>query len=157
CFYPIPDPSFKLDTYLGKWYQVAGYSFRETAGGECITAQYSLNPNGTVRVNNGGRAGETTIGAIGTATPVGKEYGKGGAFVVEFPQGFPSGCPGPNYIVQEYKKGDYSIVQTQNWDTLFILSREQFPSEEKLAKLIDRAVKLGSNATEIIPFSQEGC
>lgn len=94
-------------------------------------------------------------GVEGTATPR-EGYGKGGAFTVEFPFGTDPSCPGPNYIVQEYG-GEYSIVQTQNWDTLFLLSRERFPAEEKVQKWIDSAVALGSNRTEIVRFSQEGC
>lgn len=43
CTYPIPDRKFKVDKYLGTWYQVAGYTFRETEGAKCVTAQYSLN------------------------------------------------------------------------------------------------------------------
>lgn len=175
CFYPVPDPSFKLDKYLGKWYQVAGTPFRETAGARCITADYSLfvrspssynssnrlthpqQPNGTVRVQNGGKISDTrSIGVVGTATPVSKAYGKGGAFIVEFPSGYPSACPGPNYIVQEYG-GEYSIVQTADWGVLYILSREQKPKDKKVEKWIERAVELGSNATAIVRFSQEDC
>lgn len=43
CTYPVPDPKFKVDKYLGNWYQVAGYTFRETQGAKCVTAQYSAN------------------------------------------------------------------------------------------------------------------
>lgn len=157
CFYPTPDPSFKLEKYLGKWYQVAGTPFRETAGARCITADYSLNPNGTVRVQNGGKISDTrSIGVVGTATPVNKAYGKGGAFIVEFPSGYPSACPGPNYIVQEYG-GEYAVVQTADWGVLYILSREQKPKERKVERWIERAVELGSNATAIVRFSQEDC
>lgn len=48
-------------------------------------------------------------------------------------------------------------MQTQNWDTLFLLSREKEPEERKVQKWIDNAVKLGSNRTQIVRFSQEGC
>lgn len=43
CFYPVPDPKFSLDSYLGTWYQVAGTPFGPTAGARCVTANYQLN------------------------------------------------------------------------------------------------------------------
>ena len=43
CFYPVPDPKFNLDNYLGTWYQVAGTPFGPTAGARCVTANYQLN------------------------------------------------------------------------------------------------------------------
>ncbi|KPI41874.1 putative oxido [Cyphellophora attinorum] len=61
CFYPKPVDDFSLDFYLGRWYQVAGSSFGETAGCTCIYAEYSLNENGTVNVLNGCQAGEQDV------------------------------------------------------------------------------------------------
>lgn len=43
CFYPAPDAAFDLESYLGRWYQVAGTVAPFTAGCKCIFAQYSLN------------------------------------------------------------------------------------------------------------------
>lgn len=43
CFYPVPDPKFDLEAYLGTWYQVAGTPFGPTAGARCVTANYQLN------------------------------------------------------------------------------------------------------------------
>jgi apolipoprotein D and lipocalin family protein len=45
CFYPVPDPKFNLESYLGTWYQVAGTPFGPTAGASCVTANYQLNVN----------------------------------------------------------------------------------------------------------------
>jgi lipocalin len=43
CFYPTADSGFQLDSYLGRWYQVAGTLAPFTAGCKCIFAQYALN------------------------------------------------------------------------------------------------------------------
>ena len=43
CYYPISDPDFHLDTYLGRWYQVAGTLAPFTRGCKCIHADYALN------------------------------------------------------------------------------------------------------------------
>lgn len=43
CYYPTADETFHLESYLGKWYQIAGTLAPFTAGCGCITAEYSLN------------------------------------------------------------------------------------------------------------------
>ncbi|EOA88007.1 uncharacterized protein SETTUDRAFT_130426 [Exserohilum turcica Et28A] len=158
CFYPVPDPTFNLNKYLGTWYQVAGTPFGPTAGARCVTANYKLNDNGTVRVLNSAAAGPSTFSITGTATPVDPAYGLAGAFKVEFPNTLSQDgdCRGPNYIVQDYAV-DWAIVQTQKWNTLYILSRVRQPSEEGIQAWIDRAVAFGSNREAIIRFNQTGC
>ncbi|KAI4702479.1 hypothetical protein J4E81_002843 [Alternaria sp. BMP 2799] len=157
CFYPVPDSKFNLNAYLGTWYQVAGTPFGPTAGARCVSANYELNDNGTVRVTNTATVGPRTVDIVGTATPVDSAYGAGGAFIVSFP-GTPSTaeCPGPNYIVQDYAV-DWAIVQTQKWNTLYILSRVRQPAAESIDAWIDRAVAFGSNASSIMKFNQTGC
>ena len=100
--------------------------------------------NGTVRVLNTARIGPQSIDIVGTATPVDAAYGAGGVFAVSFPSTPAAVCPGPNYIVQGMTPSgrvrhceltllsdyaiDWAIVQTQNWSTLYILSRERQPA-----------------------------
>lgn len=43
CFYPQGDLDFELDSYLGRWYQVAGTIAPFTADCRCIFTQYELN------------------------------------------------------------------------------------------------------------------
>ena len=43
CYYPKADIGFELESYLGKWFQVAGTVAPFTAGCKCIQAQYALN------------------------------------------------------------------------------------------------------------------
>lgn len=43
CFYPKADIGFQLESYLGKWYQVAGTVAPFTANCKCIQAEYALN------------------------------------------------------------------------------------------------------------------
>lgn len=99
------------------------------------------------------------ISITGNASAVDTAYGSVGVFDVVL-EGTGSVCPGPNYIVQgkppsyfskkspawsvefqetdlkcdstEYVEGDYAIVQSPDWSTLFILSREQNVTTDKL-------------------------
>ncbi|KAM5341768.1 hypothetical protein ACJ41O_014799 [Fusarium nematophilum] len=131
CFYPAPDIGFELESYLGRWYQVAGTLAPFTAGCKCIYAQYALNDNGTVQVNNTCEADGRPVNILGTASPAEATYGSTGVFRVQFPRQPPSDCPGPNYIVQDYT-GDFAIVQSNNFTTLFVLSRKQHVEETAL-------------------------
>ncbi|KAK4244294.1 Calycin-like protein [Corynascus novoguineensis] len=128
CFYPKPDIGFELESYLGRWYQIAGTNAPYTANCKCVFAEYKLNDNGTVYVNNNCQVGNKPVNIRGTATPANPEYGASGVFRVQFPVEIPPDCLGPNYIVQDYT-GDFSLVLSNNFTTLFILSRKQHPDE----------------------------
>jgi apolipoprotein D and lipocalin family protein len=157
CFYPTPTPDFSLDAYLGRWYQVAGSTFGETAGCTCIYAEYTLNPNGTVNVLNGCQAGEQDVKIQGIASPADAGYGDAGVFRVQFPPAPPPlDCAGPNYIVQAYEPR-WAVVQASNFSTLFLLSRDQNPAEEDIDQWLDVAAELGTNLTSVSKTSQEGC
>lgn len=156
CYYPKPDIGFDLNTYVGRWYQVAGTPAPYNAACKCTFAQYALNDNGTVSVNNTCQAGTRPISVSGTATPVGPQYGASGVFQVQFPGERPPDCPGPNYIVQDYT-GEFSLVQSNNFTTLFILSREQKPDSKVLDAWIERAGILGTDISKVVKVSQDDC
>lgn len=157
CFYPRPTPVFDLDSYLGRWYQVAGSAFDETQGCTCIYAEYNLNDNGTVNVLNGCQLGEREFTIQGIASPADAAYGDAGVFNVQFPQQpEPTDCAGPNYIVQLYTP-EWAIVQASNFSTLFLLSREQQPGNAAIDAWLDIAGKLATNLTDVSKTSQEAC
>lgn len=49
-----PIDNFKLDRYLGKWYEIARFDYRFEKNLSNVTAEYSLNEDGTVNVVNRG-------------------------------------------------------------------------------------------------------
>lgn len=100
CFYPTGDIGFELEPYLGRWYQVAGTVAPFTAGCKCIFAEYALNDDGTVQVNNTCEAEQRPVNILGTAAPADLAYGAKGVFRVQFPGQPAPDCEGPNYIVQ---------------------------------------------------------
>lgn len=99
CYYPTSDATFDLATYAGVWYQVAGYAAIFTAGCKCITANYTLNDDGTVHVVNECQALGLPVSIEGTAAAADAAYGDAGVFRVTL-GGIAPTCPGPNYIVQ---------------------------------------------------------
>jgi apolipoprotein D and lipocalin family protein len=156
CYYPTADSAFDLSTYLGRWYQVAGTIAPFTAGCKCIYAQYSLNDNGSVQVNNTCEAQGRAVNILGSASPADPSYGVAGAFRVQFPGQPGPGCAGPNYIVQDYAN-DVAIVQASNFSTLFVLSREQHLEEAVLDAWIERAGQLGSDLSKVAKTDQTDC
>ena len=49
-----PVEGFELEKYLGKWYEIARLDFKWERNMDQTTAEYSLNPDGTVKVVNRG-------------------------------------------------------------------------------------------------------
>ena len=143
-------PSFDLGSYLGTWYQVAGYEAIFTAGCKCVTANYTLNHDGTVGVTNRCEALGLPISITGSAAPVDGAYGGAGAGALEvtlFNQ--TNACPGPNYVVQEYAVDDYAIVQSPGFATLFVLSRAQNLPQARLDVSTSNQQPATSNKREV--------
>lgn len=110
----------------------------------------SPQDNGTVNVQNGCELNGTQIPIEGTATPISPYagYGHVGVLSVQFPGQPAPDCPGPNYIVRDIGlnaddaecHGDvaadndnaFAIVQASNFSTLFLLSRNQNPSNTSI-------------------------
>ncbi|KXT09769.1 hypothetical protein AC579_6152 [Pseudocercospora musae] len=180
CFYPKPTSRFKLDSYLGRWYQVAGTLAPFTAGCKCIYADYSLNENnGTVNVQNGCELEGQEISIQGTATPLSPSagYGHVGVLRVQFPGQPAPDCPGPNYIVQEIgaessgsgcdvnavSDDAFAIVQAANFTTLFVLSRQQSPGKASIeasnsnVAWLERAKSMGSDLSNVAVTDQSQC
>ncbi len=114
-----PVTGFELDRYLGKWYEVARLDNRFEKNLDNVTAEYSLNENGTVKVVNSGfdTVENKAKSAMGRA-----KFRKGndiGALKVSF---FGPFYAGYNVIAidPDYR---YALVAGRNLDYLWILSR----------------------------------
>ncbi|MFW1886610.1 lipocalin family protein, partial [Acinetobacter nosocomialis] len=46
--------NFDSDKYLGKWYEIARFDFKFERNLNQVTATYSKNPDGTIKVDNKG-------------------------------------------------------------------------------------------------------
>jgi apolipoprotein D and lipocalin family protein len=65
-----------LDRYLGKWYEIARFPNRFERGCQGVTAEYSMRPDGQIRVLNTCREGSPT-GPARTADGVARVEGPG--------------------------------------------------------------------------------
>jgi apolipoprotein D and lipocalin family protein len=120
-----------LSKYSGKWKQVA--STRPWFQKDCkkVTAQYSLNPDGTVKVVNSCDGRKIT----GIARSVSSDNKN---LKVSFGLPFPPGDYKIVYLDPQYK---HAIVSSGN-NTAWILARDK-PSKEKVEELYDIAKSKG--------------
>lgn len=129
---------FDKEKYLGKWYEIARLNFKYERDMDNTTATYSLNSDGTIKVDNQGYHTKEGVWkqAIGKARFVGKE--NIAMLKVSFFGPFYSGY---NVIAldDEYR---YALVAGRSLEYLWILSREtQIPPEIK-----DQYLKIAKNA-----------
>lgn len=139
---PVAAPAKPVDLslYLGRWYELARYDMIFERGCEGVTAEYSLRPDGLVRVLNTCRKGAPD-GPVKTA--------EGRARVVPDSQGAKLKVAffGPfwaDYWVLD-RADDYSwaIVGEPSRRYLWILSRDPAPGPEAAAALVERVRALG--------------
>lgn len=142
---------FQKDRYLGKWYEIARMDFRFEKNLKNVTATYSLNDNGTIRVDNSGYdyVKNKWKQSIGKAKFVRSE--DEARLKVSFFGPFYAG-----YNVIEIDEGyQYALVAGNNLDYLWILSRtKQIPQNIKTAYL-KKAEELGFKTQELVWTGQD--
>lgn len=137
---------FDKEKYLGKWYEIARMDFRFERNLNNTTAEYSLNPNGTIKVDNKGyntKTGEWDQ-AIGKARFVGDE--NTAMLKVSFFGPFYSGY---NVIAldPDYK---YALIAGANLGYLWILSRETVIPDDIKTKYLKIAGDYGFKVSELL-------
>lgn len=137
---------FYKERYLGLWYEIARLDFKFERNLINTTATYSINENGTIKVDNQGynTKKEEWSQAIGKAKFVGAE--NTGMLKVSF---FGPFYAGYNIIAidDEYR---YALIAGENIKYLWILSREtNIPPgvKDKYLKLAD---ELGYNTSDLL-------
>jgi len=142
---------FDAERYLGKWYEIARFDMRFERDLINVTANYSLNENGTIKVVNGGY------------NTVKKEWkqAKGKAkFVIDNTVAkLKVSFFGPFYgaynviaLDADYK---YAMVVGNDLDYLWILSREKTIPEDIKLQYIKQAKDLGFETDKLIWVKQE--
>lgn len=111
---------FDKEKYLGRWYEIARFDFRFERDLNNVTANYSIKPDGTIKVENRGFNYVTKE----WKTAVGKAKSAGNPDEAKLKVSF----FGPFYagynvvaIDDQYK---YALVAGQNLNYLWLLSRE---------------------------------
>lgn len=142
-----PVDQFQVERYLGKWYEIARLDHSFERGLSRVSAEYSLRPDGGVRVINRGYL--ETEGKWKEAE--GRAY-----FVKRSDQGFLKvSFFGPfygSYIILDLDKQNYTyaLVCGPNKSYLWILARSPRLPVETKKLLTTRAAALGFDTDKLI-------
>ena len=150
----VPEPAKPVDLsrYLGRWYEVARYDSSFERDCEGVMAEYSLRPDGMIRVVNTCRKGSLE-GRIHTAEGKAKVVpGSGNAKLkVSFFGPFFFG----NYWVLDHAEDySWSIVGEPTGKYLWLLCREATPAEPVKASFLRRASEIGYD-TSMLRMTQQ--
>ncbi|MFI2811003.1 MULTISPECIES: lipocalin family protein [Microbulbifer] len=147
-----PVTGFDLDRYLGRWYEVARLDHSFERGLSHVTAEYSLNDDGTVKVVNRGYSREKGEWqeAVGRARFAGDP--DTGHLEVSFFGPFYA-----SYVVVALD-ADYrhAMVTGYNREYLWLLSREPEIPKAELEQLLQQARDLGYNTDNLIFVDHSG-
>ena len=156
CSVGIPEKAnaiqnFDSEKYLGKWYEIARFDFKFEKNMNQVTATYSKNPDGTIKVDNKGYdyIKKEWKQSIGEAKFVNAE--NEARLKVSFFKPFWAGY---NVIDLEdnYK---YALVAGKNLDYLWILSREKTIPENIKTRFLEKAKSVGYDTSKLIWVEQK--
>jgi apolipoprotein D and lipocalin family protein len=142
---PEPVKSVDLDRYLGLWYEIARYEASFERGFEAVTAEYTLRPDGLIRVLNACRDSNPS-GRLRSSEGKAKIVpGSGNAKLkVSF---FGPFFYGDYWVLDHSDDYEWSIVGEPSGKYLWILHRNATPLAETTQMLFERASQLGYDTT----------
>ncbi len=138
--------SFNTQKYLGKWYEIARLDFRFERNLNNTTAEYSLRPDGKIKVLNRGYNYKTAKWkqSIGKAMSVGDPHE--GKLKVSF--------FGPFYSAYNVIALDadyqYALIAGKNLDYLWLLSREKTMPEKIKEEYLIIARTAGYDTSKLV-------
>lgn len=142
---------FEVNKYLGTWYEIARMDFKFERDLKNVTATYSLNEDGTIKVLNQGFNINTNERkqAIGKAKFV--DLNDEAKLKVSF---FGPFYAGYNVVAldAEYK---YALIAGQSLEYLWILSREKTIPDSIKTEYLKIAEGIGYKTSELIWVIQE--
>lgn len=142
-----PVDEFHVERYLGKWYEIARLDHAFERGMISVTADYSMRPDGGIRVDNRGYS--TNDGKWKQAE--GKAY-----FAARPDQGFLKvSFFGPfygSYVIFELDRDNYSyaLVCGPDKSYLWLLARSPRIDDTLQKQLIAKAADLGFDTGQLI-------
>lgn len=142
--------NFDSEKYLGKWYEIARFDYRFEKNMNQVTATYSKNADGTIKVENKGYdyVKKEWKQSTGEAKFVNSE--DKARLKVSFFKPFWSG-----YNVIDLVDYEYALVAGKNLDYLWILSREKTIPETIKTRFLEKAKEIGYDTSQLIWVEQK--
>lgn len=150
----IPDQSiqqdfpFELEKYLGTWYEIARFDHRFERDLEYVTASYSLNEDGSIRVLNQGVKNGKKKKAQGKARRA--KTGSDRNLEVSFFLNFYS----PYNILELDEHYQMVLIGSNSPNYLWILSRTPVINETQLNRMLEKASQRGYDIKKLIYVEQ---
>ncbi len=156
CSAGIPEKAtaiqnFDSEKYLGKWYEIARFDYRFEKNMNQVTATYSKNADGTIKVENKGYdyVKNEWKQSTGEAKFVNSE--NEARLKVSFFKPFWAGYNVVD-LDDDYK---YALVAGKNLDYLWILSREKTIPENIKTQFLEKARAIGYETSQLIWVEQK--
>ncbi|ACH64168.1 outer membrane lipoprotein blc [Aliivibrio fischeri MJ11] len=147
-----PVTGFELNRYLGTWYEIARLDHSFEDGLSQVSAEYSINEDGSVKVINRGFSDQDQqwSEALGKAKFV--DGSDEGYLKVSFFGPFYG-----SYVVFELDKENYqyAFVSGPDLDYLWLLSRTKKVNQEVIERFVSTAQSLGFKTNELIFVEQK--
>ncbi len=134
--------NFDLSRFMGRWYEIARFDHSFERGMQGVTADYSLQADGSVRVVNSGMRGNKPVEAVGRA----KLTSQPGRLRVSFFWIFYSDYN----ILAMGNNGQWALVGSRSPRYLWILSRTPSMPIDELNYVINLAEQRGYNTDNLI-------
>lgn len=140
-----PVENFKLNAYLGTWYEIARLENSFEKGMEAITATYSIREDGGVKVLNKGY--KTADKKWSTAE--GKAYFVKDPNIAFLKVSFFGPFYG-SYIVMDTDYKTYTMISGPDTSYFWILSRTPILNKKTLNRLLAKAKEAGFDTSKLI-------
>ncbi len=152
-----PVNSFDLERYLGTWYEIARLDHRFERNLGDVSATYTLNEDGTVKVLNSGVYIEPSSKAGERNSATGKARFVGDKDIAHLKVSFFGPFYG-SYIVFELDQEnyEYALVAGPNRKYLWMLARTPVIDEELYQQLLGIAENNGYDTSKLIRVEQSG-
>lgn len=146
-----PVENFNLNRYLGRWYEIARLDHSFERGLSKVTAEYSLNDNGSVKVINRGYSEQDKKWQEATGIAYFIDSPNNGLLKVSFFRPFYG-----TYAIFELDQDNYqyAVVSGPNHSYLWILARSPSISETVKKQLIQKATDAGFKTQDLIFVDQ---
>ena len=141
---------FDINRYMGTWYEVARYPHRFEKELTAVTAQYSRNPNGTIKVINQGYHPEDREWKKAEAVGKFKDDPSLGWLKVSFFWPFYADYK-ILHLDEHYRE---AIITGPSFNYLWILARDPVLPKEELNRLIGKAEAFGFDPERIEVIDQ---
>jgi apolipoprotein D and lipocalin family protein len=146
-----PVDNFQLNRYLGKWYEIARLDHSFERGLSKVSAEYSLNDNGSVNVINRGYSEQEKKWQQANGVAYFINSPDKGLLKVSFFRPFYG-----TYAIFGLDRNNYqyAVVSGPTHSYLWILSRTPTISESVKKELLEQATQAGFNTQALIFVAQ---